>query len=311
MAYAQQMDEQRTGTGPQLILVAVAVFAISMAAILVRWADASALSLSFWRTAGGALLLAPAASPTMWQAARQHWRLLAVAGTALAAHFWLWLASLELTSVAASTTLVSTVPLFVAVGGLALPSLAERSGGRVNNRTWVAISIAIVGSAIIAGGDVGLAGDQLLGDFLALAGAAAMALNLIVGARLRQELSTATYSCATFTVASFVLLIAAIVTDTSLIGFSGSTWLVIAALILGPQLLGHTLLNHLLVSLGPLPVSMMLLLEPIGAGLLAWLLLDESPPTAVWIGAPLVISAVAFQLAGQAQSRSRWAASVS
>ena len=39
-----------------------------------------------------------------------------------------------------------------------------------------------------------------------------------------------------------------------------------------------------------------LLAEPVGAGLLVWLLFGELPPLAAWIGAPLVLGAVAVQL---------------
>ncbi len=275
--------------GKHLGLLAVAVFAVSSAAILIRWADASALALSFWRTAGGALLLIiPARShfrvPTRRQAAA-----LLLAGSALAAHFWLWLRSLELTSVAASTTLVATAPIFVALFSVAL-------GRPITKRTTIAVGVALIGSAIIAGGDFGATGSALQGDALAVAGAAAVAVYLLTGEHLRDTFTTTTYSAMTYAVAAVVLLPACLITGTSLGGYSTQTWFAVGAMILGPQLLGHTVLNHLLEVLGSLPVSLSLLLEPIGAGLLAWLLLSEAPSTAVWIGAPLIIGAVALSL---------------
>ncbi len=289
--YHQPMQTAQRGRieGTQLVLLAVAVFAVSSAAILIRWADASALALSFWRTAGGALLLiVPARSHFRMPTWRQGAALL-LAGSALAAHFWLWLRSLELTSVAASTTLVSTAPIFVALFSFAL-------GRPITKRTAIAVGLALIGSAVIAGGDFGTTGSALRGDALAVAGAAAVAVYLLAGERLRDDFNTATYSAMTYSVAALVLFPACLATGTSLGGYTTGTWLAVGAMILGPQLLGHTVLNYLLEALGSLPVSLSLLLEPIGAGLLAWLLLSEAPTTAVWIGAPLIIGAVALSL---------------
>ena len=275
--------------GKHIGLLAVAVFAVSSAAILIRWADASALELSFWRTAGGAVLLVvPARAQFRMPTWRQGATLL-LAGTALAAHFWLWLLSLELTSVAASTTLVATAPIFVAVFSIAL-------GRPITSRTAIAVGVALVGSAVIAGGDFGSTGSALRGDALAVAGAAAVAVYLLAGERLRADFTTTTYSAMTYAIAALILLPACLASGASLGGYATGTWLAIGAMIIGPQLLGHTVLNHLLDALGSLPVSLSLLLEPIGAGLLAWLLLSEAPSTAVWIGAPLIIGAVALSL---------------
>lgn len=276
-------------------LLAVAVLAISSSAVMVRWAEASAVALAFWRTVGGSIVLAPfAARSASGSAVRHPWFVLG-AGVALAVHFASWLASLEMTSIAASVTLVSTAPLFVALLQWAF------GGTRPPRRTWLAIAITIVGVGIITGGDrsigsTGTSGEELAGNLLALLGAVSMAVYLVLGQRARAELGATDYAARTYAVAAVTLLPVALVTQASLLGFDSQTWLVILAMILGPQLAGHTVLNALLRRLGSLTVSLALLAEPVGASLLAWLFLDEAPPAVAWIGGPIVLAGLATHL---------------
>ncbi len=273
------------------------MLAVSSSAVLVRWADASPVALAFWRTLGGAVLLATAARRSTAGPSRDQWRGIAVAGLALGVHFATWLASLELTSVAASVTLVSTAPLMIA-GALAA---AGRSPGP---RTWTAIGLALAGTVIItgadalAGGDGGSsnAGSALLGDGLALVGAAAMAVYLLTGDRLRGSLSTADYASRTYGVAAASMLVVAVVLGIDLVGYDRTTWLAVAGMIIGPQLLGHTVLNLLLRRLGSVTVSVALLVEPLGAATMVWLLFGDVPPLGAWIGGPLVVAAVGMQI---------------
>jgi drug/metabolite transporter (DMT)-like permease len=287
-------------------LLVVAVVAISSSAVLVRWADASPVALAFWRTAGGAAVLALPSWRLGDRPRPDQWGWLAVAGVALALHFATWLASLELTSVAASVTLVSTAPVVIAVHLL----VTGRSPTPV---TWVAIALALAGTLIITGGDLGSAGrDALIGDGLALVAAAAMAVYLTVGQRLRAELSTATYASRTYAVAAASLVPVIGLAGIGLTGYERATWAAIGAMIIGPQLAGHTALNSLLRRLGSVTVSLALLIEPVGASLLAWLLLDELPPAAAVLGGPIVLAALALQLTAQRdQTRRRSAASSS
>ncbi len=276
-------------------LVVVAVLAISSSAVLVRLTEVPPGSLAFWRTAGGALVLAPLARTSARLRTRQ-WLLLVVAGAALGVHFAAWLASLELTSVAASVTLVTTAPLMIAAGSMV-------TGRRPPPTTWIAILIATIGAVVISVGGAepgGGASSPALGNLLALIGAAAMAIYLVAGDRLRLTLSTASYAARAYGVAAVGLGSVGVatgqLTPSAVAAYDRRDWLVIGAMIVGPQLGGHTVLNLLLRRLGSVTTSMFLLLEPLGATILVWLLLSERPPVAALVGAPLVIGAVALQL---------------
>ncbi|MGB5756464.1 MAG: DMT family transporter, partial [Acidimicrobiales bacterium] len=231
---------------------------------------------------------------------RGQWWVIAAAGIALGVHFATWLASLELTSVAASVTLVSTAPIIIAI-------VQVVGGQRPPARTWWAIAAAFAGTIIIAGSDAtaawpsGASGDRsaLFGDGLALIGAISMAFYLMAGDRLRSTLSTAGYASGAYGVAAATSLVVATGSGVELTGYDRRTWLAIAAMVVGPQLLGHTALNHLLAKLGSLTVALALLLEPLGAALLVLVLFGDVPPLGAILGAPLVIAAVALQVVHQ------------
>lgn len=282
-------------------LLLLAVMAISSSAVLTRWATAPALALAFWRTAGGAVVLGAGAVRAGHRPTGRQPVLLVAAGSALAVHFASWLESIERTSVASSVTLVATAPIFVT---LWRSKRSARAQGRPTGRTWMALAITVVGAVVLTGGDLLDDPGRLDGDLLALLGAVAMAVYLLIGESLREELPTALYAAPTYAVAAVGLLGAALASGTPLTGFDQKTWLAIGLMTIGPQLAGHTVLNFLLERLGSITVALALLAEPIGASLLAWLALGESPPTAAWLGAPLVLWGLVLQITSRADASS-------
>jgi len=288
--------------------------AVSTAAILARIAmgadpgivvagdgAAPALAIAFWRTTLGALALAPAA----WRAQRRaptsltrRRRLqLGLAGVALSLHFVLFQGALALTSVASTVTLTTMSPLFVALGGWWL------LGERTTRRAWIGIAGTVLGALVIGVGDatgVDLGARALLGDTMALGAALAGSAYLLAGRRARRDTATSTYAAVVYGVAGLLLLPLCLATGTDLIGFSTTTWLAIAGIVIGPQLLGHTVFNLLLATLPATTVAIAILAEPVGAGLLAWLLLGELPAPLFAVGAPLVLLGVAVVIRANA-----------
>jgi drug/metabolite transporter (DMT)-like permease len=267
----------------------VGVLAISTSPILIRVAAMPALALAFWRCLVGAVVLAPFASRRTGTALdRADLGRLAAAGVFLAVHFALWNASLGLTTVAAATTLVSSAPLFVGLGSIAL-------GEAPSTRAWAGIGLATAGAVVIGVGDAtGLGGGTraLLGDVLAFAGALAMAAYLLLGRVARQRLPVSTYAASVYAVAAAALLPACLLTGSSLGGYQAASWLALAGVVVGPQLLGHTVFNGLLASVSASVVAVVMLLEPVIATVLAWWLFGELPGASLWAGAPMVLAGV-------------------
>jgi drug/metabolite transporter (DMT)-like permease len=269
--------------------MAVGVLAISTSPILIRVAAMPALAMAFWRCLVGAMVLAPFASRRTGTALdRADLGRLAAAGVFLAVHFALWNASLGLTTVAAATTLVSSAPLFVGLGSIAL-------GEAPSTRAWAGIGLATAGAVVIGVGDAtGLGGDTraLLGDVLAFAGALAMAAYLLLGRVARRRLPVSTYAASVYAVAAAALLPACLLTGSSLGGYQAASWLALAGVVVGPQLLGHTVFNGLLASVSASVVAVVMLLEPVIATVLAWWLFGELPGASLWAGAPMVLAGV-------------------
>lgn len=254
-------------------LIATGIAAISLASILIRLADAPSLAIAAYRVAIAAILLIPYHAVKMSSEPRWSGPVLGttlLAGFFLALHFAFWVRSLQLTSIASSATLVSTTPLFVA--------LYERCCLRrqLSRRSWCGISLVIVGSILVAENDFGFSKGAVLGDLLALAGALTAAGYLLAGRSARRTLDPAAYTFGAYGSAALFLLAFTLMSATPLHGFSHQTYLILLLLAVVPQLIGHTTFNWALGFLPPTTVAVLILGEPIGATLLAYLIFGET-----------------------------------
>ena len=264
----------------RFLVLGFGVVVVSFAAILIRFAHAegaSSLVIAAGRLTIAALVLAPFAC---WRAGTEMLRLPArvlgmclLSGAMLAVHFWAWITSLEHTSVASSTALVTTNPLWVALASAIL--LRERPG----RAALAGIALTLAGSVLIFAADAGRSPEPqaspLLGNILALVGAVAASGYLLVGRALRARVSLFAYIWIAYSSAALMLLAAAAAADDTLLPLSPGAWLLIAALALGPQLIGHTSFNWALRSLSATFVAVAILGEPVGSAILAYLLLGE------------------------------------
>ncbi|UCB43062.1 MAG: DMT family transporter [Dehalococcoidales bacterium] len=286
----------------QYSVLALGVISVSFAAIFIRLADVDAgtpsLVIAAYRLCIASLILAPAALMRSRQELRRLARkdiLLAVAsGAFLALHFALWIASLSYTSVATSVVLVTITPIFVAVASYLL--FRERL-------TWQVIAgivVCLTGAVLIGYGNWQLGSEQLLGGVLALLGALAVAGYLLIGRRLRQEVSLLSYSFVVYSSAAVILLVAALVRGYPLFDYSGETYLWMVMLALVPQLLGHMSLVWALRFVSATLVTIAVLGEPVGATALAFVILDEAPTWSEIVGGVLILAGIflAFRRGG-------------
>ena len=271
-------------------ILAVGIGAISTGSILIRLTEAPPLALGAWR-----LLLATAMlTPFAWRPSRQEWPRLArrdwlhlgLAGAALAVHFSAWITSLSYTTVASSVILVQTNPIWVGLASHFM--LHERAG----QRTVWAVLLAMVGMIVISYGDMDLSGRALRGDALALVGALGGSTYLLLGRAIRRKLSTVAYVWPCYGICGLLLLAFSLLSGQPLWGYAAPTYLIFALLALGPQILGHSSFNWALGHFSPVFVTLALLCEPIGATLLAWLVLGEVPPLTAILGGALILASV-------------------
>jgi drug/metabolite transporter (DMT)-like permease len=203
--------------------------------------------------------------------------------------------SLRLTSVASATALVSLQVAWVVV-------LTRLLGQPVVRRVWLGLVLALSGVIVISGVDFSVSTEALTGDALAFAGAFFAAVYTMVGGRVREELSTTTYTFVCYSTSALLLLACCVVGRLQVVGYDAKSWLLIVGVTVSAQLLGHTVFNHLLATISPTIVSMALLLEVPGAALLAAVFLSQAPPTAVYAGLALIVAGLAIVVGARSVS---------
>jgi drug/metabolite transporter (DMT)-like permease len=282
--------------GPYFVL-ACGVAIVSTASILIRIAQGEgvpSLPIAALRLALAALVLTPLvwvrSSDEMLRLGRRELYLSLLSGAFLAIHFWSWIASLAYTSVASSTALVTTNPLWVGLASVLI------LGERLAKTTAAGVVMTLVGSAMIFMSDrssptAAVHADPTLGNLLALLGAVAASGYLLVGRALRGRVSLLTYIWLAYSSAAMLLLIATAASRLALTGYSSIAYAAMLALALGPQLLGHTAFNWALRHLSATFVAVSILGEPVGSALLALFIFDER-------FAPLQLAGFALLLAG-------------
>ena len=283
------------------IVLMIGITAVSTASILIRNAqgEAPSLVIAAFRLTIASLVVAPVA---LWRHQNElrklqarEWLLATASGVFLALHFASWITSLEYTSVASSVVLDATSPVWVAVGSWLF--LRER----LTRPVVSGLIVAFAGALIIGLGDtiIGSRSAPLLGNSLALVGALTVTGYWLIGRRVRGSLSLTPYVAIAYSTAAVVLLIMVGAAHQPLAGYDTMTytWLVLLALV--PQLIGHSSFNWALARLPAVFVAVATLGEPIGATVLAFILLGETPTVVRLLGAALVLVGIAVTLRGQ------------
>jgi drug/metabolite transporter (DMT)-like permease len=272
--------------------LAVAVVAVSTSAILIRLSDAPKGPMAFWRVVLTWLLLAPLAYRGRAEFAKLHGHDLLsalLAGLALAAHFAAWFESVDRTTVAASVTLVTTQPAFVAVAAALL--LRES----LSRKRALGIGVALAGSALMSLEGLltpGTAPEPLFGNALALAGAVFAAAYVLAGRSVRQRVTLTPYVTVVYVVCALGLLGYTLVLGDSLVAYPPHEWLLFLGMAIGPGLFGHTVINWALAHVKSSVVSVSLVGEPVGSTLLALLILSEVPGPITVGGGAVVLTGI-------------------
>lgn len=279
-------------------VLAASLLGISFAGPLTKLSNAEPLAIAAWRLFFSLGIVAAALVLTGewrdWKRLTIRDAFLAVAaGVSLALHFWAWIASIDLTTIAASVTLVSLQPVFiVAISAVFLRETPTR-------RQLIGILIAVLGAIVIAAPDWRASGgstvnNAMFGNLLASSAAVTAAIYYTIGRHLRGRYGLWAYVGLAYTACLVTLLIAAIVTGTHLAPQPPRELAIFAGLAIGPMLLGHTGMNWALKYLPAYVVNLTVLGEPVGATLLGALIpaIAEVPPAMTLVGGAIVLAGV-------------------
>jgi len=289
------VSERRVAIGRphavDLVLLVVAVVAVSFSAPLVREAAAPALVVALYRNLLSSIVLVPVSfvrhrdEVHRLRSSSRERRLSVLAGVTLAVHFATWVPSLSFTSVASSVALVATQPIWAAV-------IARARGQHVPRLAWWGIGIAFAGTLVLSGVDLSLSGRALFGDTLALLGGIFAAAYVTIGSEARRTLSTTVYTAVCYSVAAILLLVACVLGGKALFDYDAKTWWIFVAITIGPQFLGHSVVNLVLRTTSATVVSVAILFEIVGASVIAWWWFGETPPAGAYPAAILIAAGV-------------------
>lgn len=280
-------------------LVALAVAGVSISGPMVKWSlacGATPVMVAFGRMLlSTALMMIPAICSgelmAVMRAPRKQLLLACAAGLLLALHYTSWMTSMSFASTFVSTALVCTQPLFVAaLSGLLLHEPIEREAipGAI---------VAVVGAALI--GLLSMGGEQgsLMGDVLALVGAAFMAGHWLCGRAARRDLPAVGYMTFVYGVTTLCLLVIAPFAGGLRATAASLGGILVLALVC--TLGGHALMTYLLGYVSADVVSFALLGEPIGAAIWALALFGEQVTLPLLIGGIIVITGLTMYTAGE------------
>lgn len=284
------------------ILVVIGVVMVSYSGPLVKaalLAGANPVSVAMLRMALASVMLLPALCvprkgkpapiASLRTMTRGQWGWSLLASVCLALHYFTWMTSLDATSTFASVALVCTQPLFVAaLSGIVLKEPMPR-------QARPGAAIALVGAVLIGLNSITALSDDLMGDLLALAGAACMAGHWLCSRYARRTVEALTYTFLVYV--QTALLLAAL---SPLVGGFRMTmeafWYVLG-LAVGSTICGHLLFT---IALGRVPatvVSFALLGEPVGAMLWSLMMFGEKPTVLLLIGGAVVLAGLALYTA--------------
>ena len=292
---------------PPLLVLGIGVVVVSTASILIRLAQGEgvdSLTIAAVRLGVATAVLLPLAlrnaHADLLRLRPRDLLLAVLSGILLAIHFWSWIESLQHTSVASSTILVTTNPLWVALAAALL------LGERPRAAALAGIGLSLLGMLVTFFADAhALSSGQrpMLGNSLALLGALAASGYLLVGRALRERMRLILYIALAYGSAAVLLGVALALTRTPLAGHGTLAWMLMGALALGPQLLGHTAFNYALRHLSATFVALAILGEPIGSALLAWLIFGERFGAAQFAGFALLLCGIFLAALGERNSR--------
>lgn len=275
--------------------LAFGILAVSMSAILVRWANAPATVMGFWRMLIAGLVMSIPVACIMQRAIRNtknlkrdwHPVLLAViAGFFFSLNLAAWNVG-ALTTTAANVTLLGN--LSVVWVPLAALWLFKR---KLRAAFWLGLVCALIGVGIILGQDL-IAHPALgIGDLFGIASSFVYAVYLLAMERARADLSALVAWWISTLVSAIVLLAMSLALNAPLTGYPLASYAIFAIMALVVQIGGFLSLNF---ALGHLPapiISASLLAQPVLTALIAVPLLGQPLGAVQIFGGVLVMTGI-------------------
>jgi drug/metabolite transporter (DMT)-like permease len=272
------------------LAIGVAMVSISFASIFIKWSESAPFVIASYRLGITCLILLPfvfyyGGFRAIRSFTRGEWALVLLSGVALSFHFGLWIVSLSLTLVSTSVILVTSHPIFVA----AVSHFVMKE--HVRRVAALGIVVAFTGVCVISLNDYRIGGDSLLGDLLAFLGGLCAGIYFLSGRVARRTVPLTPYVFSVYGISALVLLVAAVAAGDGWVVTDGRELSLFLLMAVVPTIFGHTMFNYALKKVPAHIVSTSVLGEPVGASILAYILLPGEVPGAwIVVGGALVVA---------------------
>ncbi len=212
-----------------------------------------------------------------------------LSGVFLFGHFFSWFSAVKLTNVASGAVLASLHPLVVL---LVTVALFKR---RVGMKSILAIIVALVGSAVIAGAGYSAAESGTMeGNFLALMASVFMGLYFAVGDEVRKRVEGNIYVLIVFFGCWVCFVAGALATGTAVIGYTAQDYLYIVLMTFICQIGSHAMFNMCIGHVSSLYVSTLEAGDPVFSTLVAVVCLGQIPSGYEILGCVVVVGALLY-----------------
>jgi drug/metabolite transporter (DMT)-like permease len=278
--------------------------AVAASPLFVRWSETGPTPAAFWRAA--------LALPALWL-----WSLLeraprrthaptatlrasiGLAGFFFAGDLIFWHGSIMNTSVANATFLATCAPIFV------VPVAWLIFKARTGALFLAGMACALLGVLLLIGPNLRAREAALAGDLMGLVTAMFFASYLLAVSRARIYLSTARIMAWSTSITALCILPVALLSGETFLPSSARGWWTLIGLALLPQVVGQSLIAYALAHLPAAFSSVGLLLEPVVAALLAWLLLKEGMSPVQLAGSAAVLLGIFLAHRGSREQSSQ------
>ncbi|OCT16597.1 multidrug transporter [Paenibacillus pectinilyticus] len=255
------------------MLLFISILSVSISSIMIKLSDTPTSVAGMYRLFISVIIMLTFVPWKLFRSIemnKKDWIIVLIAGLFLGLHFLFWMESLVYTSVASSMVIFSLQPLFVMLGSFFL--FKERA----SRLTVCCLMVALLGSVLIAWGDIVISKEALIGDGLSLIGTLFVSAYLLAGQKVSRKIDANVYSIIVFFIGGTVMLVYNLFNNNSLVEYDSSEWTYFLLLAIIPTIFGQYIFNLLLKSIGATTISVGIIGEPVIAIILAYLLLGET-----------------------------------
>jgi len=293
-----QIAALRGGTPRDYAALVIANALLAIGPLFVRLADTGPVAAAFWRMALALPLLAIGARvmtrPGTARAQPAVILALVASGVFFAADLASWHLGIVRTRLANATLFGNSAsllyPLYGFVAARAWPSRQQ----------GIALALASAGAALLMGRSYELSPANLVGDLLCVMAGVFYAVYFVMIAKARVTLAPVSLLAASTLASAVPLLLIALALGERL---WPSVWTPLVALALCSQVGGQGLMVYILGRLSPLVVGLGLLVQPVIAAMLGWVIYGERLAGTDWVGAALVAGALVLVAQGKPAQR--------